>query len=153
VLLALPVACYTLPVIAVAVTLSVCAAGYTWDALARAWRRMAAVRGGRLARAGAGLAALVTVPAQTVLRLIVLLLALVVGYSGVLGATYWFVAPHARALALPLGTLAVVAGVVRAWYASEGRAAWLALSVVAAGLLAGAIAGIPYPAWWPLVLP
>ncbi len=150
--LALPVGCYTLPVIAVAVTLTACAAAYTWDALAGAYHRMAAVRRGRLARAGAGLAALVTVPAQTVLRLVVLLLALVLGYSGVLGATYWFVAPHGRALALPLGVLAVVAGMVRAWYSSEARAARLCLSVVAAGLLAGAIAGIPYPAWWPLVL-
>jgi predicted Ser/Thr protein kinase len=152
-LLGAPIACYTLPAVAFAVTLSICAAGYTWDALARAWRRMAATRGGGLARAGAGLAALIAVPMQTVVRLAVLLLALLTGYSAVLTATWWYVTPHPRGLALPLGVLAVVAGAVRAWYAAERRAGLLAVSVVAAGLLAAAVAGIPYPAWWPLALP
>ena len=152
-LLGAPIACYTLPAVALAVTLSICAAGYTWDALARAWHRMTATRGGGLARAGAGLAALIAVPMQTVVRLAVLLLALLTGYSAVLTATWWYVTPHPRGLALPLGVLAVVAGAVRAWYAAERRAGLLAVSVVAAGLLAAAVAGIPYPAWWPLALP
>jgi hypothetical protein len=90
---------------------------------------------------------------QTVVRLAVLLLALLTGYSAVLTATWWYVTPHPRGLALPLGVLAVVAGAVRAWYAAERRAGLLAVSVVAAGLLAAAVAGIPYPAWWPLALP
>ncbi len=149
--MAVPVACYVLPVIAVVVTLSGCAAAYTWDAMAGAWRRASAAHGGR-SRAGAALAAVVTVPLRTALRLTVLLLALVAGYAGVLTATWWFVHPHARALALPFGVLALTAVLVRAWYASEYRAARLAVWMVAAALLAGAIAGVPYPAWWPLVL-
>ena len=95
--MAVPVACYVLPVIAVVVTLSGCAAAYTWDAMAGAWRRASAARGGRL-RVGAALAGVVTVPLRTALRLTVLLLALVAGYAGVL-AGHVVVRPSARACA------------------------------------------------------
>jgi hypothetical protein len=133
--LAVPAACYALPVLAVATILSASAAGYIWDATARARRRTAA-RVGRLARLRAGLGALVAVPAQTVIRLIALLVALVVGYAAVLGVTWWSVVPRERALALPLGVLVVVASVLRARYASERRATRLVVAVLGAGALA-----------------
>ncbi|GAB3984833.1 hypothetical protein GCM10029978_095680 [Actinoallomurus acanthiterrae] len=150
--LGVPAACYALPVLAVATILSGSAAGYTWDAIARARRRTAA-RVGRLARLRAGLGALVAVPAQTVIRLIALLVALVVGYAAVLVVTWWSVVPRERALALPLGVLAVVASVLRARYASERRAARLVVAVLGAGALALVAVGIPFPAWWPLTAP
>jgi predicted Ser/Thr protein kinase len=146
VLLGIPVACYVVPVIAVALILAFCAAGYAWNALTWAWRR-AADGPSRVVR---GLATLIFVPVQTFLRLAALLVAVVVGYAAVLAGTWWVVTPHGRALALPLGVLGVVAGVVRAWYAADRRAARLGLSIVAAVLLALAVAGVPYPAWWPL---
>ncbi|MEV0402755.1 protein kinase [Actinoallomurus sp. NPDC050550] len=150
--LAVPAACYALPVLAVAAILSGSAAGYTWDAIARARRRTAA-KVGRLARLRAGLGALVAVPAQTVIRLIALLVALVVGYAAVLAVTWWSVVPRERALALPLGVLAVVASVLRARYASERRATRLVVAVLGAGALALVAVGIPFPAWWPLTAP
>ncbi|MCO5970873.1 serine/threonine-protein kinase [Actinoallomurus soli] len=150
--LAVPAACYALPVLAVATILSACAAGYTWDAVARARSRTAA-RVGRLARLGSVLAALVAVPAQTVVRLMALVVAMVVGYGAVLGITWWSVVPRERALALPLGVLMVVAAVVRARYGGERRAARLVLAVLAAGALALAVVGIPFPAWWPFTAP
>ncbi|MEV5706566.1 serine/threonine-protein kinase [Actinoallomurus sp. NPDC052274] len=150
--LAVPAACYVLPVLAVATILSACAAGYTWDAVARARRRTAA-RVGRLARLGSVLAALVAVPAQTVVRLVALVVAMVVGYGAVLGITWWSVVPRERAMALPLGVLMVVAAVVRARYGGERRAARLVLAVLAAGALALAVVGIPFPAWWPVTTP
>ncbi|GAA4610538.1 hypothetical protein GCM10023195_43590 [Actinoallomurus liliacearum] len=150
--LAVPAACYALPVLAVATILSACAAGYAWDAIARARRRTAA-RVGRLARLGSVLAALVAVPAQTVVRLVALVLAMVVGYGAVLGITWWSVVPRDRALALPLGVLAVAAALVRARYAAEHRRVRLALAVLAAGTLALAVVGIPFPAWWPVIVP
>ncbi|WP_305886655.1 serine/threonine-protein kinase [Actinoallomurus rhizosphaericola] len=150
--LAVPAACYALPVLAVGTILSACAAGYTWDAVARARRRTAA-RVGRLARLGSVLAALVAVPAQTVVRLVALVVAMVVGYGAVLGITWWSVVPRERALALPLGVLMVVAAVVRARYGGERRVARLVLAVLAAGALALAVVGIPFPAWWPFTAP
>ncbi|WP_433182304.1 serine/threonine-protein kinase [Actinoallomurus sp. CA-150999] len=150
--LAVPAACYALPVLAVATILSGSAAGYTWDAIARARRRTAA-RVSRLARLRAGLGALVAVPAQTVIRLVALLVALVVGYAAVLAVTWWSVVPRERALALPLGVLAVVASVLRARYASERRATRLVVAVLGAGALALVAVGIPFPAWWPLTAP
>jgi predicted Ser/Thr protein kinase len=146
VLLGVPVACYVMPVVAVALTLGCCAAGYAWKALTWAWRRTA----DGPSPVVAGLATLIFVPMQTFLRLAALLVAVVVGYAAVLAGTWWFVLPHGRALALPLGVLGVVAGMVRAWYAADRRAARLGLSVVAAVLLALAVVGVPYPAWWPL---
>lgn len=150
--LAVPAACYALPVLAVATILSACAAGYAWDAVARA-RRRAASRAGRLARLGSVLAASVTVPAQTVVRLVALVVAMVVGYGAVLGITWWSVVPRERALALPLGVLMVVAAVVRARYGRERRPARLVLAILAAGALALAVVGIPFPAWWPVTAP
>jgi hypothetical protein len=150
--LAVPAACYALPALAVATILSTCAAGYTWDAVARARRRTAA-RVGRLARLRSVLSALVAVPAQTVIRLVALLLAMVVGYGAVLAITWWSVVPRERALALPLGVLAVVAAVVRARYAGERRPARVVLAVLGAVTLALAVVGIPFPAWWPVTAP
>jgi hypothetical protein len=150
--LAVPAACYALPVFAVAMILSACAAGYAWDAITRARRRTAA-RAGRLARLGSVLAALVAVPAQTVVRLVALVVAMAVGYGAVLGVTWWSVVPRERALALPLGVLIVVAAVVRARYGGERRPARLVLAVLSAGALALAVLGIPFPAWWPVTAP
>ncbi|MCO6007521.1 protein kinase [Actinoallomurus purpureus] len=150
--LVVPAACYALPVVAVATILSACAAGYTWDAIARA-RRRTEVRVGRLARLRSVLGALVAVPAQTVARLVALVSALVVGYGAVLAITWWSVVPRERALALPLGVLAVVAAVVRARYASERRPVRLVVAVLAAGMLVPAVLGIPFPAWWPVTAP
>jgi hypothetical protein len=147
-LLVVPVACYVVPVVAVAVILACCAVGYAWSALTWAWRRTAQADGP--SGVVAGLATLIFVPLQTLLRLAALLVAVVVGYAAGLAGTWWFVTPHGRALALPLGVLGVVASVLRAGYAADRRAARLGLSIVAALLLALAVAGVPYPAWWPL---
>jgi hypothetical protein len=149
---AVPAACYVLPVLAVATILSACAAGYTWDAVARARRRTAA-RAGWFARLGSVLSALVAVPAQTIVRLVALVLAIGVGYGGVLAVTWWSVVPRERALALPLGVLAVGAAVVRARYASERRPARVVLAVLGAVTLALVAVGIPFPAWWPVTGP
>lgn len=54
---AMVVACYVFPVVALALTVSVCGAVYAWDALAWAGRRVRRTRGGRVARASAGLLA------------------------------------------------------------------------------------------------
>jgi predicted Ser/Thr protein kinase len=149
--LAVPAACYVLPTIAIAVTLSLCGAVYTWDALVRARRRTRAARS-RLARAAWALGAVVTVPVGTAARLTVLLLALAGGYAAALAATWWSVTPHERALAVPLGVLAIMAGGVRARYAASGRVVRAGVWLIAAvPLTAVAVAG-PHPAWWPLVL-
>lgn len=143
-----PALCYAVPVLALGAILAACFVRYGWDAVARARRRTAAARGGRLARLRAGLGALIAVPLQTAVRFAVLLAALCAGYAVTLAAT-WFIAPLARGLTLPSGVLALAAVALRVWY-TPGRRVRLAVPVLAAAALAITVSGVPFPAWWPL---
>jgi predicted Ser/Thr protein kinase len=149
-MLAAPFLCYATPTLAAAVVLGTCSVIYGRDALVRAQRRMRSLGGGILARTGGLLATVVAVPLQVVIRLSVLTGVAAIGYALLLVITVPLVTGP-RGWAMPAGLLAVLAGVARARFGRTSRPLRrLAVPVIMVMILALAVLGVPFPAWWPL---
>ncbi|MFI6520161.1 serine/threonine-protein kinase [Spirillospora sp. NPDC050679] len=143
---ALPAACLAVPLVAAAACLGWCLSSYARDA----WLRMRSrLSGGRAVPWRARLAALLAMPLEVAVRLVILGGVVALGYAAlytILQAT-----PLADRAALPFGLLAGSAVAMRGRYDTSARLPErIGVPVLAALLLAAAAAAAPDPSWWPL---
>ncbi|WP_067481505.1 serine/threonine-protein kinase [Actinomadura hibisca] len=143
---ALPAACLAVPMLAAAACLGWCLFAYARDA----WQRMRArLSGDRDVSRRARLAALVAVPLEVAVRLVILAGVVAFGYAALFAVLQ--MTALADRVTLPFGLLAGAAIAVRGRYDSSARLLErVGVPVLAALLLAAVAVAAPDPSWWPL---
>ncbi|WP_157429932.1 serine/threonine-protein kinase [Actinomadura oligospora] len=123
---------------------------YARRALRRMRLRITSARGGRAARFRAGIAALIAVPLEVLIRLGLLTVAGAGVYAAIF-ALARLTPASGRAAEIALGVLAAIVIALRCRY-NTSAALWLRLllPVVAIGLLAAAAYAVHPAIWWPL---